>query len=121
MKRRALTAAYSRNSSLKFLAIAHEVVGGGGGTLLLLQLQKNIQKKEEEEEKELTDYEKILALNKRKIDPYETDFDGCDGTDYSDYYEVGYDGITFTFHDGLEEYLRFFFKEIICFLIIFQI
>ena len=66
---------------------------------------------EEEEEKELTDYEKILALNKRKIDPYYTDFDGCDGTDYSDYYEVGYDGITFTFHEGLEEYLRFFFKE----------
>lgn len=66
---------------------------------------------EEEEEKELTDYEKILALNKRKIDPYETHFDGCDGTDYSDYYEVGYDGITFTFHDGLEEYLRFFFKK----------
>jgi hypothetical protein len=66
---------------------------------------------EEEEEKELTDYEKILALNKRKIDPYDTDFDGCDGEDYSDYYEVGYDGITFTFHDGLEEYLRFFFKE----------
>ena len=34
---------------------------------------------EEEEEKELTDYEKILALNKRKIDPYDTHFDGCDG------------------------------------------
>ena len=39
---------------------------------------------EQEEEKELTDYEKILALNKRKIDPYDTDFDGCDGEDYSD-------------------------------------
>ncbi len=34
-----------------------------------------------------------------------------DGEDYSDYYEVGYDGITFTFHEGLEDYLRFFFKE----------
>ena len=66
---------------------------------------------EEEEEKELTDYEKILALNKRKIHPDDTDFDGCDGTDYSDYYHVGYDGITFTFHEGLEDYLRFFFKE----------
>jgi len=66
---------------------------------------------EEEDDVELTDYQKILALNKRKIDPYYTDFDGCDGEDYSDFYEVGYDGITFTFHEGLEDYLRFFFKE----------
>ena len=66
---------------------------------------------EEEDAVELTDYQKILALNKKKIDPYDTDFDGCDGEDYSDFYEVGYDGITFTFHEGLEDYLRFFFKE----------
>jgi len=66
---------------------------------------------EEDDDVELTDYQKILALNKRKIDPYYTDFDGCDGEDYSDFYEVGYDGITFTFHEGLEDYLRFFFKE----------
>jgi len=66
---------------------------------------------EEDDDVELTDYQKILALNKRKIDPYYTDFVGCDGEDYSDYYEVGYDGITFTFHEGLEDYLRFFFKE----------
>jgi hypothetical protein len=66
---------------------------------------------EEEDDVELTDYQKILALNKKKIDPYDTDFDGCDGEDYSDFYEVGYDGITFTFHEGLEDYLRFFFKE----------
>ena len=66
---------------------------------------------EEEDDVELTDYQKILALNKKKIDPYDTDFDGCDGEDYSDFYEVSYDGITFTFHEGLEDYLRFFFKE----------
>ena len=66
---------------------------------------------EEDDDVELTDYQKILALNKKRIDPYYTDFDGCDGEDYSDYYEVGYDGITFTFHEGLEDYLRFFFKE----------
>jgi hypothetical protein len=66
---------------------------------------------EEDDDVELTDYQKILALNKRKIHPYDTDFDGCDGEDYSDFYEVGYDGITFTFHEGLEDYLRFFFKE----------
>lgn len=64
---------------------------------------------QEEDDVELTDYEKILALNKRKISPYDVDF-GDEGKDYSDVIEVTQDGLIFTF-DGLDEFLRFFFPQ----------
>ena len=65
---------------------------------------------QDEDEVELTDYEKILALNKKKISPYEVVFYNSEGEDFSDIIEVTQDGLIFTF-DGLEEFLRFFFPE----------
>ena len=65
---------------------------------------------QDEDEVELTDYQKILALNKRKISPYDVEFYDSEGKDYSDVIEVTQDGLIFTF-DGLDEYLRFFFPE----------
>jgi len=65
---------------------------------------------EQEEEEELTDFQKILALNKKKINPYDVEFFNSEGNDFSDVITVEQDGLMFTF-DGLEEYLRFFFPE----------
>ena len=65
---------------------------------------------QDEDEVELTDYEKILALNKKKISPYDVEFYNSEGEDFSDIIEVTQDGLIFTF-DGLEEFLRFFFPE----------
>lgn len=65
---------------------------------------------QDEDDVELTDYEKILALNKKKISPYEVVFYNSEGEDFSDIIEVTQDGLIFTF-DGLEEFLRFFFPE----------
>ena len=64
----------------------------------------------EQEEDELNDFQKILALNKRKISPSEVEFYNFEGEDFSDIITVEQDGLMFTF-DGLEEYLRFFFPE----------
>jgi hypothetical protein len=64
----------------------------------------------EQEEEELNDFQKILALNKRKISPSEVEFYNFEGEDFSDIITVEQDGLMFTF-DGLEEYLRFFFPE----------
>ena len=63
---------------------------------------------EQEEEEELNDFQKILALNKKKISPYDVEFFNSEGNDFSDVITVEQDGLMFTF-DGLEEYLRFFF------------
>ena len=65
---------------------------------------------QEEEETELNDFQKILALNKRKISPSEVEFYNSEGNDFSDIITVEQDGLMFTF-DGLEEYLRFFFPD----------
>lgn len=65
---------------------------------------------QEEDDVELTDYQKILALNKRKMSPYDVEFYDSEGKDYSDVIEVTQDGLIFTF-DGIDEYLRFFFPE----------
>jgi hypothetical protein len=65
---------------------------------------------EQEEEEELTDFQKILALNKKKISPYDVEFFNSEGNNFSDIITVDQDGLTFTF-EGLEEYLRFFFPE----------
>jgi len=64
----------------------------------------------EQEEEELNDFQKILALNKRKISPSEVEFYNFEGEDFSNIITVEQDGLMFTF-DGLEEYLRFFFPE----------
>jgi hypothetical protein len=65
---------------------------------------------QEEEEVELNDFQKILALNKKKISTYDVEFFNSEGNDFSDIITVDEDGLTFTF-EGLEEYLRFFFPE----------
>ena len=65
---------------------------------------------EQEEEEELTDFQKILALNKKKISPYDVEFFNSEGNSFNDIITVDQDGLTFTF-EGLEEYLRFFFPE----------
>ena len=66
---------------------------------------------QDEDEVELTDYEKILALNKKKISPYDVEFYNSEGEAFSDIIEVTQDGLIFTF-DGLEEFLRFFFPDV---------
>ena len=65
---------------------------------------------QEEEEVELNDFQKILALNKKKISTYDVEFFNSEGNNFSDIITVDQDGLTFTF-EGLEEYLRFFFPE----------
>jgi hypothetical protein len=65
---------------------------------------------EQEEEVELNDFQKILALNKRRIHPSDIDFETSDGKDFSDVIDIDYDGIHFKF-DGLEEFLKFFFPQ----------
>ena len=65
---------------------------------------------EENKEVELNDFQKILALNKRKIDIYDVEFFNSEGKDYSEFIDIDYDGIHFKF-DGLKEFLGFFFPD----------
>ena len=65
----------------------------------------------EEEEVELNDFQKIIAINKRKIHPSDVEFETSDGEDFSDVISIDYDGIHFKF-DGLSEFLKFFFPEV---------
>ena len=67
----------------------------------------------EEEEVELNDFQKILLLNKRKLDPDYVEFTSSQyDLDFNNLVdiEVQSDGILFTF-DGLASYLRFFFPD----------
>ena len=64
----------------------------------------------EEEEVELNDFQKIIAINKRKIHPSNVEFETSDGEDFSDVISIDYDGIHFKF-DGLSEFLKFFFPN----------
>jgi hypothetical protein len=66
---------------------------------------------QEEEEVELNDFQKILALHKKRMHPNQVEFVNSEGKDFSDIISINYDGITFKF-DGLQEYLAFFFPEI---------
>ena len=66
---------------------------------------------QDEDDVELTDYQKILALNKKKIHPNEVEFYNSEGEDFSDIIEIRQDGLHFTF-DGLDEFLRFFFPDV---------
>ena len=65
---------------------------------------------EQEEEVELNDFQKILALNKRRISPSDVEFYNSEGEDFSDHIDITYDGILFNF-DGLKEFLQFFFPD----------
>jgi hypothetical protein len=64
----------------------------------------------EEEEVELNDFQKIIAINKRKIHPSDVEFKTSDGEDFSDVISIDYDGIHFKF-DRLSEFLKFFFPN----------
>jgi len=66
---------------------------------------------QEEEEVELNDFQKILALHKKRMHPNQVEFVNSEGKDFSDIISIDYDGITFNFND-LQEYLAFFFPEI---------
>ena len=65
---------------------------------------------QEEEEVELNDFQKILAINKRRIHPSDVEFYNSEGKDFSDVIDIDYDGIHFKF-DGLDEFLKFFFPN----------
>jgi len=63
-----------------------------------------------EQEEELTDFKKILLINKKKLSYGEVEFYDSNGDDFSNIIEVTQDGLLFTF-DGLKEYLQFFFPD----------
>jgi hypothetical protein len=59
---------------------------------------------------ELSDFQKLLLLNKGKLDYEDVEFIDGDGENYPNIIEVTKDGLLFNF-DGLEEFLKFFFPE----------
>jgi hypothetical protein len=59
---------------------------------------------------ELSDFQKILLLNKGKLDYDDVEFIDSDGDDYPDIVEVTQDGLLFNF-DDLEQFLKFFFPD----------
>ena len=63
-----------------------------------------------EQEEELTDFKKILLINKKKLPYGEVEFYNSEGDDFSNIIEVTQDGLVFTF-EGLKEYLQFFFPD----------
>jgi hypothetical protein len=65
---------------------------------------------EDEEEQELTDYQQISRMIKRKISANAVEFYNSEGEDFSDHIEIKDDGIMFTFN-GLQDFLTFFFPD----------
>jgi hypothetical protein len=65
---------------------------------------------EEKDVDEMSDYEKIMRLAKRRLRPQDVYFENSEGEDFSGVMEINYDGIMFTF-DGLGDYLKFFFPS----------
>lgn len=59
---------------------------------------------------ELDDFQKILLLNKKKLDIDDIYFIDDEGEDYSDIIELDSNGIIFNF-DDLEQFLKFFFPN----------
>jgi hypothetical protein len=59
---------------------------------------------------ELSDFQKLLLLNKGKLDYEDVEFIDNDGENYPNIIEVTKDGLLFNF-DDLEEFLKFFFPE----------
>ena len=64
----------------------------------------------EDEVKQLNDFQKILLLNKGKLDPDDVEFNTSDDRDISNIVEVTKNGLMFNF-DDLEQFLEFFFPE----------
>lgn len=64
----------------------------------------------DDETEEISDFEKILRLNKGKISFLDAEFYNSRGESFNDIIDVRKDGIYFTF-DDLKEYLGFFFPE----------
>ena len=54
--------------------------------------------------------QKILLLNKGKLDPSEVEFTTSDGKSFDDIIEVNRSGLNFRF-DDLEQFLNFFFPQ----------
>jgi hypothetical protein len=73
-------------------------------------LRKKFIFENEEDEPELNDFQKILALNKKRISRFDVEFYNSEGEDFSDTIEVTQDGLMFTF-DGLKDFLQFFFPD----------
>jgi len=63
-----------------------------------------------EQEEELTDFKKILLINKKKLPYDDVEFYDSKDNDFSNVIEVTQDGLIFTF-DGLKDYLEFFFPD----------
>ena len=59
---------------------------------------------------ELSDFQKLLLLNKGKLDYEDVEFIDEDGENYPNIIEVTKDGLLFNF-DDLEDFLKFFFPE----------
>jgi hypothetical protein len=59
---------------------------------------------------ELSDFQKLLLLNKGKLDYEDVEFIDEDGENYPDIIEVTKDGLLFNF-DDLEGFLKFFFPD----------
>ena len=66
---------------------------------------------EQDESEELSDFKKILAINKKRLSYGDVDFYNSEGKDFSDIIEITQDGSLFTFDGGLVEYLLFFFPD----------
>ena len=66
---------------------------------------------EQDESEELSDFKKILAINKKRLSYGDVDFYNSEGKDFSDIIEITQDGLLFTFDGGLVEYLLFFFPD----------
>ena len=64
----------------------------------------------ENEIQDLTDFQKILLLNKRKLSSDDVGFESTNEIDTNRYVEVVDNGLLFHFHD-LEEFLKFFFPD----------
>jgi hypothetical protein len=65
---------------------------------------------EEKDVDEMSDYEKIMRLAKKRLRAQDVYFENSEGEDFSNVIEINNDGIMFTF-DGLEEFLKFFFPQ----------
>ena len=64
----------------------------------------------EDEVKQLNDFQKLLLLNKGKLDYEDVEFIDEDGENHPNIVEVTKDGLLFNF-DDLEQFLKFFFPE----------
>ena len=74
--------------------------------------KKFIFENDEEEPDDWSDYKNIMHLAKKRISPYRVTFETSDGKSFDDIIEVTHDGIVFTFSNGLEDYLKFFFPDV---------